>query len=106
VYSIEVTPEPVYSAEMLMLAASTGVMVRGRSGEPLASFLHFAGYRATRVQEETFHSGRRGMSIKITLLSEITAQVDRRLVDLGFPQRKYVLAVLAVDAGRLVPADG
>jgi DNA-binding SARP family transcriptional activator/tetratricopeptide (TPR) repeat protein len=45
------------------------------------------------------------MSIKITLLGEVTAHVDRRLVDLGPPRQRCVLAALAVDAGRLVPAD-
>ena len=45
------------------------------------------------------------MSVKIALLGEVTAQVDQRLVDLGTPRQRCVLAALAVEAGRLVPAD-
>jgi DNA-binding SARP family transcriptional activator/tetratricopeptide (TPR) repeat protein len=45
------------------------------------------------------------MSVKIALLGEVTAQVDQRVVDLGTPRQRCVLAALAVDAGRLVPAD-
>jgi DNA-binding SARP family transcriptional activator/tetratricopeptide (TPR) repeat protein len=45
------------------------------------------------------------MSIKIALLGEVTAQVDQRPVDLGTPRQRCVLAALAVEAGRLVPAD-
>ena len=45
------------------------------------------------------------MSVKIALLGEVTAQVDQRLVDLGTPRQRCVLAALAVDAGQLVPAD-
>ncbi|WP_407775527.1 BTAD domain-containing putative transcriptional regulator [Actinophytocola sp.] len=39
------------------------------------------------------------------MLGEVTAQFDQRLVDLGTPRQRCVLAALAVDAGRLVPAD-
>jgi DNA-binding SARP family transcriptional activator len=45
------------------------------------------------------------MSVKIALLGEVTAQIDQRPVDLGTPRQRCVLAALAVDAGRLVPAD-
>jgi DNA-binding SARP family transcriptional activator/tetratricopeptide (TPR) repeat protein len=45
------------------------------------------------------------MSVKIALLGEVAAQVDGRLVDLGPPRQRCVLAALAVDAGRLVPTD-
>jgi DNA-binding SARP family transcriptional activator/tetratricopeptide (TPR) repeat protein len=45
------------------------------------------------------------MSVKIALLGEVIAQVDQRSVDLGTPRQRCVLAALAVDAGRLVPAD-
>jgi DNA-binding SARP family transcriptional activator/Flp pilus assembly protein TadD len=45
------------------------------------------------------------MPTKITLLGEVTAHVDGRGVDLGLPRQRCVLAALAVDAGRLVPAD-
>jgi DNA-binding SARP family transcriptional activator len=45
------------------------------------------------------------MSVTITLLGEVTAQVDQRLVDLGTPRQRCVLAALAVDASQLVPAD-
>ncbi|MGW3961514.1 BTAD domain-containing putative transcriptional regulator [Amycolatopsis sp. NPDC005003] len=45
------------------------------------------------------------MSVKITLLGEVTARVDRRPVDLGTPRQRCVLAALAVEANRLVPAD-
>jgi DNA-binding SARP family transcriptional activator/tetratricopeptide (TPR) repeat protein len=43
--------------------------------------------------------------VRIALLGEVTAQVDGRLVDLGPARQRCVLAALAVDAGRLVPAD-
>ncbi|MDX3659793.1 BTAD domain-containing putative transcriptional regulator [Streptomyces sp. ID05-26A] len=45
------------------------------------------------------------MSVKIALLGEVTARAGERLVDLGTPRQRCVLAALAVDAGRLVPAD-
>ncbi|MEU0885727.1 BTAD domain-containing putative transcriptional regulator [Lentzea sp. NPDC005914] len=45
------------------------------------------------------------MWVKIALLGEVTARVGERLVDLGTPRQRCVLAALAVDAGRLVPAD-
>src|SRR5688572_9865035 len=45
------------------------------------------------------------MSVRIVLLGEVTAHVDQRLVDLGTPRQRCVLAAVAVDAGRLVPAD-
>jgi DNA-binding SARP family transcriptional activator len=45
------------------------------------------------------------MSVKIALLGEVTAQVDRLPVNLGPARQRCVLAALAVDAGRLVPAD-
>jgi DNA-binding SARP family transcriptional activator/tetratricopeptide (TPR) repeat protein len=45
------------------------------------------------------------MSVKIALLGEVTAQVNQRSVDLGAPRQRCVLAALAVDAGRLVPAE-
>jgi DNA-binding SARP family transcriptional activator/tetratricopeptide (TPR) repeat protein len=45
------------------------------------------------------------MPIEIALLGEVTARVDRRPVDLGPPRQRCVLAALAVDACRLVPAD-
>jgi DNA-binding SARP family transcriptional activator/Tfp pilus assembly protein PilF len=41
----------------------------------------------------------------IALLGEVTAQVDRRVVDLGPARQRCVLAALAVDAGRLVSAE-
>jgi DNA-binding SARP family transcriptional activator/tetratricopeptide (TPR) repeat protein len=43
--------------------------------------------------------------MNIALLGEVTAQVDGRMVDLGPPRQRCVLAALAVDAGRLVPAE-
>ncbi|MET8760658.1 BTAD domain-containing putative transcriptional regulator [Lentzea sp. NPDC004782] len=45
------------------------------------------------------------MAVEIALLGEVTAQVDRQQVDLGPARQRCVLAALAVDAGRLVPAD-
>jgi DNA-binding SARP family transcriptional activator/tetratricopeptide (TPR) repeat protein len=45
------------------------------------------------------------MAVEIALLGEVTAQVDARAVDLGPARQRCVLAALAVDAGRLVPAD-
>lgn len=45
------------------------------------------------------------MSVEIALLGEVTAQIDQRLIDIGTPRQRCVLAALAVDAGRLVPAD-
>ncbi|MGH3875426.1 MAG: BTAD domain-containing putative transcriptional regulator [Actinophytocola sp.] len=43
--------------------------------------------------------------LRIALLGEVTAEVDGRSVDLGPARQRCVLAALAVDAGRLVPAD-
>jgi DNA-binding SARP family transcriptional activator/tetratricopeptide (TPR) repeat protein len=45
------------------------------------------------------------MPLEITLLGEVTARVDGQEVDLGPPRQRCVLAALAVDAGRLVPAE-
>jgi DNA-binding SARP family transcriptional activator len=45
------------------------------------------------------------MSVEITLLGEVTARAGRRVVDIGTPRQRCVLAALAVDAGRVVPAD-
>lgn len=45
------------------------------------------------------------MPIEIALLGEVTARADGRPVDLGPPRQRCVLAALAVDACRLVPAD-
>ncbi|HYQ61999.1 AfsR/SARP family transcriptional regulator [Actinophytocola sp.] len=45
------------------------------------------------------------MAAMITLLGEVTAQVDGRDVDLGPPRQRCVLAALAVEAGRLLPAE-
>lgn len=45
------------------------------------------------------------MPTNITLLGDVTVHVDGRGVDLGPPRQRCVLAALAVDAGRLVPAD-
>lgn len=45
------------------------------------------------------------MSLEITVLGELTARVDGRLVDLGPARQRCVLAALVVDAGRLVPAE-
>jgi DNA-binding SARP family transcriptional activator len=39
------------------------------------------------------------------LLGEVTTQVDGQLVDVGPARQRCVLAALAVDAGRLVPAE-
>jgi len=43
--------------------------------------------------------------VEIALLGEVTARVDGRPVYLGPARQRCVLAALAVDAGRLVPAD-
>jgi DNA-binding SARP family transcriptional activator/tetratricopeptide (TPR) repeat protein len=45
------------------------------------------------------------MSVRIALLGEVTAEVDGRPVDLGPARQRCVLAALAVEAGRLVPAE-
>ncbi|MEV4049566.1 BTAD domain-containing putative transcriptional regulator [Amycolatopsis sp. NPDC049688] len=45
------------------------------------------------------------MVVEIVLLGEVTVRVDGRRVDLGPARQRCVLAALAVDAGRLVPAD-
>ncbi|SER71588.1 DNA-binding transcriptional activator of the SARP family [Lentzea xinjiangensis] len=45
------------------------------------------------------------MGVDVGLLGEVTAQVDGRTVDLGPAKRRCVLAALAADAGRVVPAD-
>ncbi|MFD9701370.1 BTAD domain-containing putative transcriptional regulator [Lentzea sp. NPDC059081] len=45
------------------------------------------------------------MGVDVSLLGEVTAQVDGRTVDLGPAKRRCVLAALAADAGRVVPAD-
>jgi DNA-binding SARP family transcriptional activator/Tfp pilus assembly protein PilF len=45
------------------------------------------------------------MTVEIALLGEVTARVDGQRVDLGPARQRCVLAALAVDAGRLVPAD-
>lgn len=45
------------------------------------------------------------MAVEITLLGEVTVRVDGQQVDLGPARQRCVLAALAVDAGRLVPAD-
>lgn len=42
------------------------------------------------------------MPVKITLLGEVAAHVDQRPVGLG---PRAAAGLLAVDAGRLVPAD-
>jgi DNA-binding SARP family transcriptional activator/tetratricopeptide (TPR) repeat protein len=49
--------------------------------------------------------GRGETMLRIALLGEVTAEVDGRSVDLGPARQRCVLAALAVDAGRLVPAD-
>lgn len=41
----------------------------------------------------------------VRLLGEVGAEVDGRPVELGTPRQRCVLAALAVDAGRVVPAD-
>lgn len=41
----------------------------------------------------------------VRLLGEVGAEVDGRLVQLGTPRQRCVLAALAIDAGRVVPAD-
>ncbi|MFI9815840.1 AfsR/SARP family transcriptional regulator [Saccharothrix variisporea] len=45
------------------------------------------------------------MAVEIALLGEVTAHVDGQPVRLGPARQRCVLAALAVDAGRLVPAD-
>ncbi|GHH42248.1 AfsR/SARP family transcriptional regulator [Lentzea cavernae] len=45
------------------------------------------------------------MGVDVGLLGEVTARVDGRTVDLGPAKRRCVLAALAADAGRVVPAD-
>jgi DNA-binding SARP family transcriptional activator/tetratricopeptide (TPR) repeat protein len=45
------------------------------------------------------------MGVEIALLGEITAHVDGRSVDLGPARQRCALAALAVDVGRLVPAE-
>jgi DNA-binding SARP family transcriptional activator/tetratricopeptide (TPR) repeat protein len=45
------------------------------------------------------------VTVTIGLLGEVSAEVDRRPVDLGPARQRGVLAALAVDAGRLVPTD-
>src|SRR4051812_33722395 len=43
--------------------------------------------------------------VMLRLLGELAAHVDGRPVDLGPPRQRCVLAALAVEAGRVVPAD-
>ncbi|PSL57093.1 DNA-binding SARP family transcriptional activator [Saccharothrix carnea] len=45
------------------------------------------------------------MAAVVRLLGEVGAEVDGRLVELGTPRQRCVLAALAIDAGRVVPAD-
>ncbi|SMD22942.1 AfsR/SARP family transcriptional regulator [Kibdelosporangium aridum] len=45
------------------------------------------------------------MSVEIALLGEVTTYVEGRSVDLGPARQRCVLAALAVDAGRLMPAE-
>ncbi|WP_328593116.1 AfsR/SARP family transcriptional regulator [Lentzea tibetensis] len=45
------------------------------------------------------------MAVELGLLGEVTAHVDGRAVDLGPTRQRCVLAALAVDAGRVVPAE-
>ncbi|MFD9697609.1 BTAD domain-containing putative transcriptional regulator [Lentzea sp. NPDC059081] len=45
------------------------------------------------------------MTVELGVLGEVTAHVDGRVVDLGPARQRCVLAALAVDAGRVVPAD-
>jgi len=45
------------------------------------------------------------MGVELGLLGEVTVRVDGRAVDLGPAKQRCVLAALAVDAPRLIPAD-
>ncbi|MBW4721522.1 AfsR/SARP family transcriptional regulator [Saccharothrix obliqua] len=45
------------------------------------------------------------MAVELGLLGEVTAHVDGRAVDLGPARQRCVLAALAVDIGRAVPAE-
>ncbi|MBW4718180.1 AfsR/SARP family transcriptional regulator [Saccharothrix obliqua] len=45
------------------------------------------------------------MRVEFGLLGEVTARVDGRAVDLGPARQRCVLAALAVDVGRAVPAE-
>ncbi|TWP54328.1 tetratricopeptide repeat protein [Lentzea tibetensis] len=45
------------------------------------------------------------MAVELGLLGEVTAHVDGRAVELGTPRQRCVLAALAVDVGRVVPAE-
>lgn len=45
------------------------------------------------------------MVVRLDLLGEVTARADGRVLDLGPARQRCVLAALAVDAGRVVPAE-
>ncbi|MCS7478049.1 BTAD domain-containing putative transcriptional regulator [Umezawaea endophytica] len=45
------------------------------------------------------------MGVELGLLGEVTVRVDGRAVDVGPAKQRCVLAALAVDAPRLIPAD-
>ncbi|KJK51210.1 hypothetical protein UK23_07600 [Lentzea aerocolonigenes] len=45
------------------------------------------------------------MAVLVRLLGEVGTEVDGRLVDLGTPKQRCVLAALAVDEGRVVPVE-
>src|SRR5256885_5202715 len=48
---------------------------------------------------------RSGVSMEFRVFGPVEAYVDGRLVDLGRPQQRLVLAVLLVNAGRLVSTE-
>src|SRR5262249_24553200 len=45
------------------------------------------------------------MDVQISLLGSLQASVDGRAIDLGSPQQRAILALLAIRAGSVVPAE-
>jgi DNA-binding SARP family transcriptional activator/tetratricopeptide (TPR) repeat protein len=85
------------SAEALLASVTS---VGGRSCELVARFLHRAGQTAIHERGEEAAVG-----VEFGLLGEVTMRVDGQVVDLGPAKQRCVLAALAVDAPRLIPAD-